>query len=95
MKTGPSFYSRSVCMHALNLHCYEAKLPSLKLKTQTEQLLGSLLLDIALSVFSTLGVQKPTGENLKVVWAEFSTLSLSVFVLNVIVWHRQECPRVE
>jgi hypothetical protein len=27
-----------------------------------------------------LGARKPTGENLKVVWAEFSTLSLAVML---------------
>jgi hypothetical protein len=31
-------------------------------------------------MINLLGVQDPTGENLKVVWAEFSTLSYSVMV---------------
>ena len=38
----------------------------------------------------TWGVQYLTGDNLKDVWAKFSTLSLAVFVWNVIEWHRQE-----
>jgi hypothetical protein len=29
------------------------------------------------------------GDNLKVVWAEFSTLSLVVFVMGKIAWHTQ------
>jgi hypothetical protein len=37
-----------------------------------------------------LEVQKPTGDNLKVVWAEFSTLSQTVFVMNVIAWCRDK-----
>jgi hypothetical protein len=36
-----------------------------------------------------LGAQKLTGENLKVVWAKFSTLSLAVFVMSIIAWYRQ------
>jgi len=35
------------------------------------------------------------GENLKVVWAKFSTLRLTVFVKGVIAWYRLECPRLE
>ncbi len=35
------------------------------------------------------GVQKPTGENLKVVWAECSTLSLAVLVMSVTARYRQ------
>ncbi len=45
---GRVFNSRSGCMHATHLFGYEAKLPDLKLKTRHKQLLGSLLLDIAL-----------------------------------------------
>ncbi len=37
------------------------------------------------------GARKLMGENLKVVWAEFFTLSLSGFVISVIEWHRQAC----
>jgi hypothetical protein len=29
------------------------------------------------------------GDDQKVVWAEFSTLSLAVFVIRVIPWHTQ------
>ncbi len=35
-------------MHTMQLHCLEPKLPNLNLKTRSMQLLGSLLLDIAL-----------------------------------------------
>jgi len=35
------------------------------------------------------------GENLKVVWAEFSTLSLAAFVKSVIARHRQEWLHLE
>ncbi len=35
-------------MHTMHLHCFETKLPKLKLKTRSMQLLDSLLLDIAL-----------------------------------------------
>jgi hypothetical protein len=40
--------TRNGCMCAMHLYCYEAKLPNLMLKTQPNQLLGSLMLDIAL-----------------------------------------------
>jgi hypothetical protein len=45
---GRVFNSRRGCVHAKRLHCFETKLPNLKLKTWPKQLLGSLLLDIAL-----------------------------------------------
>jgi hypothetical protein len=35
------------------------------------------------------------GDNLKVVWAEFSTLSKAVFVMSAITWHIQEHPHLE
>ncbi len=38
--------TRSGCMHIMQLHCFETKLPSLKLKTRPEQLQGSLQLYI-------------------------------------------------
>jgi hypothetical protein len=41
------------------------------------------------------GAQKPTGKNLKVVAAEFSTLSQAVFVMSVIAWRRQARPHLE
>jgi hypothetical protein len=41
------FNSKSGCMHSVNLLSYEAKLPNLKLKTQSKQLWGSLHLNIA------------------------------------------------
>jgi hypothetical protein len=40
--------SRSSCAHAVQLWCFETKLPNLKLKTRPEQLIGYLPLDIAL-----------------------------------------------
>ncbi len=36
-----------------------------------------------------LVARKPMGDSQKVVWAEFSTLSLAVFVVNEIAWHTQ------
>jgi len=41
------------------------------------------------------GAQKLTGDDLKVVCAEFSTLSQAVFVMSVIKLHRQARPRLE
>ncbi len=35
------------------------------------------------------GAQQLTGDNLKVVLVKFSTLSVAVFVMSVIDWHRQ------
>ncbi len=35
------------------------------------------------------------GDNLKAVWAEFSTLSLAVFVISVNECHTQARPRLE
>ncbi len=40
------------------------------------------------------GARKRTGENLKVVWAEFSTLSLAVLVMSVTARYRQACPHL-
>ncbi len=48
---GQVFKSKSGSMHAMQLCCYEAKLPSLTLKTRPEQLLGSLRLDIILPAY--------------------------------------------
>jgi hypothetical protein len=45
---GRVFNSRSGCMCAMPFRCYEAKQPNLKLKTQPEQLLGSLPIALAL-----------------------------------------------
>ncbi len=41
------------------------------------------------------GAQKLTGENLKVAWAEFSTLSMPVFAMSVIARHGQARPHLE
>jgi hypothetical protein len=35
------------------------------------------------------------GENIKVVWAKFSTLSWAVLVMSTIVWHIQTRPHLE
>ncbi len=45
---GQVFNSISGCKCAMQLSCFEAKQPSLKLKTCAKQLLGSLLLEFAL-----------------------------------------------
>jgi hypothetical protein len=45
---GRVFNFRSVCVHAMQLRCSETELTNLKLKTRSKQLLGSLLLSIAL-----------------------------------------------
>jgi hypothetical protein len=39
--------------------------------------------------------KKLTGEKLKVVWAEFSTLSQAVFVMSVNAWHIQARSHLE
>jgi hypothetical protein len=36
------------------------------------------------------GVQKLTGENLKVIWAEFSTFKLGHFVMYAMAWYIQK-----
>ncbi len=41
------------------------------------------------------GAQKITGDGLKLVWAEFSTLSQAVFVISVIAWHTLAHPHLE
>jgi hypothetical protein len=50
--TGQNLYQvfnfRIGCIHAVHLLCYGIKRPNFKLKTQLKELLGSLLLDIAL-----------------------------------------------
>ncbi len=50
---------------------------------------------VAIVCFPRQGAQKLTEENLKVVWAEFSTLSLAVFVKSKIASHRQAHPCLE
>ncbi len=42
--------SRSGCLYATVLRCFEAKLASLKLKTHPKQLLGYILLNIVLII---------------------------------------------
>ncbi len=41
------------------------------------------------------GSAKANGENLRVFWAEFSTLSQAVFVMSVITGHAQSCSHLE
>ncbi len=41
------------------------------------------------------GVQKLTGDKLKVVWAKFSSSSKVVLVMSVTAWHTQERPHLE
>jgi hypothetical protein len=48
LNLGRVFNSRSGCMWARHLFCYEAKQPNLKLKTRPKQLLGSLPIAFAL-----------------------------------------------
>ncbi len=56
--------------------------------------MGGLAGTLALAIILR-GAKKLTGENLKVVWAKFSTLSQAVFVLREIVQQRQARPRLE
>ncbi len=64
----------------MHLFCYEAKVPSLELKTQPKQLLGSLILGIALS---GANVKKNYGRNLQMFLINKS-LSLRKFVPNIL-----------
>ncbi len=41
------------------------------------------------------GAQELTGDNLKVAWDKFSTLSWAVFVISVIAWQTQARPHLE
>jgi len=80
--------------------------PILKCLNQSKQLLGSLLLAFALPVEIVLfahallprgqgKMQNLTGESLKVVWTEFSTLSQAVFIVIAIPWHTQARPHLK
>jgi hypothetical protein len=55
---GRVFNFRSGHLHAADLWCYWVKLPNLNLQTWPKELLGTLLLDIALLGFK---VQAPGG----------------------------------
>ena len=57
-------------------------MPNLELKSQPRLHPASLI----------QGVQKLKGDNLKVVWAEFSTLILAVLGMSVIAMHIQVYP---
>ncbi len=59
--------------HAVHLYCCEVKLPNLKMKTRPTQLLGYLLIDIALPVLSDW---KPDG-----VWDMSDADGVEVLVL--------------
>ncbi len=48
------------------------------------------MLNTATSFMNNLGVQKLMGENLKVVWAKFSTLSWAVLIISATAWYRQK-----
>jgi hypothetical protein len=62
---GRVFYFRYGRVRAVHFLCLGVKLPNLKMKTQPKQVLGSLLLDIALPLFKVRSFQ-----------AEFTTLYL-------------------
>ncbi len=47
---GRVFNFRKCCVHAVQLEFFETKLPDLKLKTRTKQVLGSLPLDITIDI---------------------------------------------
>ncbi len=66
---GRVFNFRSGCMNTMHLLPSVSIQPNLELKTRPKQLLGSLPLVFALP-----------GVNLKVVWAEFSTLSWGILL---------------
>jgi hypothetical protein len=80
--------------------------PNLKCFTRSKQLLGSLPLAFALPVEIVLfayalpprgqgKMQNLTGESLKVVWTEFSTLSQAVFIVIAIQRHTQARPHLK
>jgi hypothetical protein len=58
---GRVFNSRSGCLSAMQLPCFETKRSALKLKTQPKQLLGYLPLDIALPAL----IEKPNLQYLR------------------------------
>jgi hypothetical protein len=62
---GRVFNFKSGCVCAMQLSCFETKLPNLMLKTRPKQLLGSLPLDITLP-----------GGNLRVVLSRFFNFKL-------------------
>ncbi len=81
-------------------------MPNLKCLTQSKQLLGYLPLAFALPVKIIVFVhallprgqgkmQNLTGESLKVVWTEFSTLSQAVFIVIAIQRHTQARPHLK
>jgi hypothetical protein len=86
--TGPNlcqdFNFRSGCVSALHLLCYGAKLPNLKLKTRSKQLLSSLPFDIALLISCLwlidilMMLQRASGRSLKCKHQRYFPLSVSV-----------------
>jgi hypothetical protein len=59
---GRVFYFRYGRVRAVHFLCLGVKLPNLKMKTQPKQVLGSLLLDIALP-YLRLGVFRPNSQH--------------------------------
>ncbi len=49
------------------------------------------VLDLKAKVVRSYGALKLAGENLNIALVEFSTISLAVFVMSIIVWRRQAC----
>ncbi len=62
---GRVFNSRSSCVRATQLHCFEKKLPNLMLKTWPRQLLGSLPIDIVLPGSTNYGQTEKMSSKLK------------------------------
>jgi hypothetical protein len=60
LNLGLVFNSRSGRLHAMQLHCFETKLPSLKLKTRPRQLSGPLPSDTVFPIWSN---NKPCGDS--------------------------------
>jgi hypothetical protein len=70
----------------MNLFCYEAKQPNLKLKTRPKQLIGSLLLAFVLSVIR-LHVVVLSAANLNILMLSvimLRVISMSIVMLNII-----------
>jgi hypothetical protein len=58
LQIGRVFNFRSGHLHAAHLWCFQVKLPNLRLKTWPKQLLGYLLLDIALPEYTLVAERK-------------------------------------
>ncbi len=78
---GRVFKFRRGCLHAMQLHYFETKLPNLKLKNRPKQLLGSLPVDISLPVlgvriFSYNGTQYWNKKRRSITTIDASVVSL-------------------